>query len=155
MDGLAGLRNEIGAANGAGCVGGEPLVDALRMEDVVTLWNQTQRFGVLELAEAHRTFQNLFPDLVDLDFRILQNRKSLDHRRIKSPRRPSGPSSACSDWKGGAGGRIGAVTDVNGEESHEEECCDENDDDYCQGRAQLRVVVVICVRSVILVLRKR
>jgi len=48
-DGVSGLRDEVGPADGAGGVGGEPLVDALRVEHVIALGDQTQRFGVLEL----------------------------------------------------------------------------------------------------------
>jgi len=48
-DGVSGLRDEVGPADGAGGVRGEPLVDALGVEHVIALGDQTQRFGVLEL----------------------------------------------------------------------------------------------------------
>jgi len=125
-------------------VGAQPLVDALGVENVIALGDQTQRFGVLELAQTHRAFQRFFSDFVDLNLGVFEDWECLDHSWVKPTR---GPPGACGSERANGGGRgIGAVAYVDGEKSHEEKRGDKYDYDYGYGGAEL---VEVCVGEVI------
>lgn len=117
MDRLAGLRDEVGAANGTRGVGSQPGVDAVRVEHVVALGDQAQRFFVLELVQAHRALQRAFSDLQPLHQGVGQGREGLDHLRVQPARgRPASGEDACRHAVAALGPR--AVADVDGEEAH-------------------------------------
>lgn len=138
-DGLIGLRNEVGSADGAGGMGSQPLVDALWVEDVIALGYQTQGFGIFELGQADGALEGAFADLVILDERVLKGGKGLDDCRVETARSTPGTTDGSTESQGAnaAGGRIGAVADVDGEKAHEEKSGDQDDDDDCHGRGEV------------------
>ena len=146
MDRLAGLRDEVGTANRTRGVGTQPGVDAVRVENVVALGYQTQRFVVLEFVQAHRALQRAFPDLQPFHCGVGQGREGIDDLLIEPTRgrRVSG-EDACRDAVAALDPR--AVADVDGEESHEEERGNQNDDDYRHRGAELGVGVVALGRA--------
>lgn len=137
---LVRLRDEVSSTNRAGGVRGEPLVDALRVKHVVTLWDQTQRFGFLELVEANGAFESPFSNLVNLHHRILESGEGFNNCRIEATCRPTRTSSG-AELAAGLRGRIGAVADVDGEEAHEEKRGYEDHDYDSQGGAESFVII--------------
>lgn len=139
------MRDEVGPADGAGSVGGQPLVDTVRMEDVVALGHEAERLGVLELVEADGAFQGTFSNLVNLDCGVVESREGADDGGIEAARLASGSSGEVGE---GGAGRLAAVADVEGENAGEEESGDKNDDDDGHG-GSVGVVVRASGASVI------
>ena len=86
---MAGVRDgrvgEVGAADGAGDVRGEPRVDAVRVEDVGALGQQAQRLVVVELAEADRALERALAGLVRTRDRAYSALSSLQQPARLSP----------------------------------------------------------------------
>lgn len=144
---LVRVRDEVGAANGAGRVGREPGVDAVGVEDVVALGEQAKHIAPIELGEADGALQSPLADLVVFDVGIHQHGERLDHRRIEPPQRPRPVGTS-------AGGvpvdrevaPLGALPDVDGEEAHHEEHADEHDDDDGHGGVEPGAVHAVARR---------
>lgn len=141
-DWIAGLRDEVGSADGTRGVRSQPLVDALGVEHVVALGDQTQHFVVLELIQADGALERVLPDFEPLDCGVLEGGEGVDDGGVKSAggaaAGAAGVGSAGADT-GGLG--VGAVADIDGEEAHEEEGGDEDDDDDGHGGAEALVAV--------------
>lgn len=147
--GTAGFFGKVGAADGAGDVGGQPGVDALGVEGVATGRQEAERVVVVELAEAHRALQRTLAQLQPLHIGVKQRRKRLDDVSAQPPvllqprQQPPRPGGAARVVEAAAG----AAADVDGEEDDEEEGRDEEDDDDGHGgvearRAEVGVIVV-------------
>ena len=88
---------------------------------------QTQRFEVVELAQAHGALQSSLADLEILDGGVDEDRESLDHRRVQSSPAETYGGGASSSSGGFHGGGLDAAAKVDGEEAHGEEGKDEED----------------------------
>jgi hypothetical protein len=142
-----GVRDEVGAADGAGDVRGEPGVDAVRVEDVGALGQQAQRLVVVELAEAHRALERALAGLVRLHVGVRHGGEGLEHRRVEPALAPRARGGAVgSRARGGAARAVAvAVADVDGEEAEEEEGRDEHDDDDGHGRGEVGGVIRLSI----------
>lgn len=127
---------EVGAADGAGDMGGEPHVDAIRVEDMAALGQQPERLLVLELAKADRALERALPQLEVLHLRVGEGRKGVDHGLAEpTVGRPARPGSDAAERVDGVAAAT-AAADVDREEAHEEEGADEDDDDDGHGGAE-------------------
>lgn len=146
MERLAGLGDEVGSTNGTGGVGSQPGVNAIRVKHMIALWDQTQRLVVLKLVQAHGALQRAFPDLEPLDRGVHQGGEHLYYLRVQ-PALDVAASGEYASPNAAAWLGFRTVADVDGEESHEEKGGDQNDDDDCHGRAELRVLVGVLVAA--------
>lgn len=109
---------------------------------MVALGNQTQRFVILKLVQAHGALQRSLPDFKPPDDFVLQGRERVDNAGVEATR--GAASGAAGDGPAGAytaGLRVGAVADVDGEETHEEEGGDQDGDDDRHGGAEALVPI--------------
>jgi len=143
---VVGAGDEVGAADGAGDVGGEPRVDAVRVEDVGALGQQAQRLVVVELAEAHGALERALAGLVRLHVGVRHGGEGLQHGGVEPALLAPGPRGGAvgaGRVRGVAAVAAGvAVADVDGEEAEEEEGGDEHHDDDGHGRAEALLLVV-------------
>lgn len=91
---------------------------------MVALGDQTQRFVVLELVQAHGTFQGTTANLVVLDGGVNESREGLDDIRVKSTRH----AAAC-EVNAASETVAGTLAGVDGGEAEDEEDGDEEGHD--------------------------
>jgi hypothetical protein len=90
--GDVGVRDEVGAVDGAGDVRDESGVDAVRVEDVGALGQQAQHLVVVILTEAHRALERALAGLVRLHVGVRHGGEGLEHRRVEPALAPvAGP----------------------------------------------------------------
>lgn len=128
---FSGSWEEVGTTNGAGVVIDEPGVDALGVEHVATVWDQTQRFVALELVEAHGAFQRGPTDLDSLHGGVDEGRERVDDVAVEATMSPVVASAADGDCEvePPSQSTLSALASVDGEEAKDEEH-DDKDHQY-------------------------
>lgn len=129
---LSGNGDQVGPTNRARVVRGQPGVDALGVENVAAFGEQTQRFVVFELVQAHGALERVLADLEPLDGGVHEGWEVPDCGRVEATRH-AGASVASA----GADGEVEAAADlpvgagphVHREDADDEEGADEDDHD--------------------------
>lgn len=96
---LSGYGDQVGPTNRARGVGGQPGVDAIGVENVAALGEQTQRFVVFELVQAHGALERAIADLEPLDGGVDEGWEGSDGVRVEATRH-AGASVASADRDG-------------------------------------------------------
>jgi len=129
---LSGNGYQVGPTNRARVVRGQPGVDALGVENVAALGEQTQRFVVFELVQAHGALERAHADLEPLDGGVHEGWEGLHGGSVEATRH-AGASVASADGDGeveaAADLPVGAGPHVHREDSDDKEDADEDDHD--------------------------
>jgi hypothetical protein len=129
---LSGNGDQVGPTNRARGVRDQPGVDAIGVENVAALGEQTQRFVVFELVQAHGALERALTDLEPLDGGVHEGWECPNGGRVEATRH-AGASAASADSDGevdaATDAPVGAGPHVHRENGDDEEDADEDDHD--------------------------
>uniref|UniRef100_A0A7N0SXZ3 Uncharacterized protein n=1 Tax=Kalanchoe fedtschenkoi TaxID=63787 RepID=A0A7N0SXZ3_KALFE len=111
---MVGILREISAADGAGGVGREPGVDALRVEHVVALGEEPEGLLLVELVQADGALQRALPDFQVLDLGVAEGGEGVDQGGVEAAGGSVSPGAV-----GAGGAAADGGPDADGEDADE------------------------------------